>query len=110
MGCVMLEKIYPESYIDIEEENVKNFLIELSKMEKNVKEKYGEDFYRPYMIGIHDIVREILNLPNKVFTIGMNTDESLVRLIFFPIEPNKKSYDVKRHEETREPYLLIESE
>lgn len=33
----MLEKIYPESYIDIEEENVKNFLIELSKMKKNEK-------------------------------------------------------------------------
>lgn len=105
----MLEKIYAESHIEIEDENTKKFLLKMCEMEKMAKEKYGEDSYRYYTIGQHDILREVLKLPNKLFTIGTTKDESLVVIILFPVKANGELYSAKIDEETGVPYLLMES-
>lgn len=106
-----MKRIYAEEKLMYFETQMNiDFFLSVVSYRKKLKETLVEEEYCKAVIALCDIIRDKFELPNKIFGILTNTENTDIRLIFFPKEPAGKSYDVHFDKEINDFYIEVEDE
>ena len=102
-------KIYSTEIKKPSNDKVNRLLLSIFSVQEMAKESLdtGADHK---LVGrfYNDILRDILNLENKVFAITRNADCTKAWIIYFDKEPDGNTYEVFRDEDTGKWYILVE--
>lgn len=104
-----MKRLYCENviYYPANDEINKEWLV-LANMEEKAEELLSEEDYRIFITYSHKTIREMVGLPNKLFTFQIYENDTKARIIIFPKEPDGNKYKGHIDEETKQPYILIE--
>ena len=69
-------------------------LLNIASEESKAEEKLSEEEYDNWIVNLHNDMREKMGLPNMLFVIAKDKDNTKAQFIFFDIKPDGKSYEV----------------
>lgn len=100
-------RIYASELISFKREDIIQELLSLNKTLVKARGKMDEVSYDELVIKNNNLMRKVLKLPNKIFTLAVTTDNKPV-LFVFDKEPDGKDYDVFWDEKV--PYIVVEEQ
>lgn len=98
-------RIYGTSVIRANNEKTKEVFSKLYDMENGAEEKFGIDNLPSFNRYSHDFIRQVFDLPNKVFALAKNKEE--VVIVLFDKEPGA-NYKVYIDDETHQPFIEVD--
>lgn len=91
-------------------EELNEVLFDIASKIENAKEKMDGYSFSEWFIGLHNYMRENMELPNKIFAIERDEANNKAQVIFFNKEPDGKYYDVfiEEREDGFTPYIEVD--
>lgn len=103
-----MERIYCDSVTKAENEEFNELLLKIVSISKEATDKLNKKDLKIWLYNFHNYIREKFNLPNKLFTIIANEDNTKAQMIFFPKEPDGNYYQPFYDEELKQIYILVD--
>ena len=103
----MKKKVYAMCHITAKTEEMKKVFSGMVEVQKTIEE-FPEGTVAKNLNSYHNYIREILNLPNKIFAFSVNKNTDEVTLHIFDKEPDENVYRVCLDESV--PYIIVEKE
>ena len=103
-----MERIYHEEVYSPKSEESNERLLNLCKLLTKAQECFNEDEYKIFAQYFYSGIREKFSLPNKVFSIAKNEDETKAYILLFPKEVDGNHYKVYFDEESKRFCILAD--
>ena len=105
-----MKKLYYENMAIPNNEETNTYFLNSANVEREAKDQLDQDTFKSWIIDFHALIRDILDLPNKIFAFATNNDDTKACIVIFPKEPNGEYYETHIDKESGKPYILIDEE
>lgn len=101
-------RLYAYKALTPNDEIINEILLSTNNFLDLLKEKLNKNDYEEYLIKAFEYLRKMLKIPNKIFLIVNNEENTESLILLFDKEADGKCYESFLDEEGK-PYIIIEN-